>query len=141
MTPIQILNKLKKEIRPGISLVSAIEIFIRFFSVSQVEGCPKEADGDMLLFQWGGPYSWDSHVSINLTRQFSFVDEDGEHAGMQQLQMNCRYQVGQLSVGKGNTWLHGDDVEAFLHGVLQSSSVIAARDLLMISLELSLARV
>lgn len=141
MTPIQVLNSLKKDIPPETSLVLAIEKFIRFFSESQVEGCPKETDGDMLLFQWGGPYSWDSHVSINLTRQFSFVDEDGEHATMQQLQMNCRYQVGQLSVVKGNAWLHGEDVEAFLHGVLESSCVIAARDLPMISLELSLARV
>jgi hypothetical protein len=47
----------------------------------------------MLLFEWGGPYSWDQAVSVSLTRQFSFDDENGDYDRMQQLHMHCRYDA------------------------------------------------
>ena len=141
MTPMEVLQKLEAEIPSGTALVSALEIFIKFFSETQVDGCPKEADGDMLLFQWGGPYSWDNHVSINLTRQFAFMDATGEYDGMQQLQINCRYRKEEIRIDEGNKWLWGLEVESFLQYVLDAPCVKAAQDLQMQSFEFALGDV
>src|SRR5471030_217071 len=141
MTPIEVLQKLENDIPPGTALVPALEKFIKFFSATQVDGCPKKTDGDMLLFQWGGPYSWNNHFSINLTRQFSFVNATGEYDGMQQLQMNCRYRKEDIAIDGGNQWLWRDEVESFLQYVLDSPCVKAAKGLRMQSLEFTLGDV
>jgi hypothetical protein len=135
MTPTEVLKKLEDDIPAGTGLVSALEKFIKFFSETDVDGCPKETNGDMLLFQWGGPYSWDDHFSINLTRQFSFVDATGEYDRMQQLRMDCRYRVADISIEEGNQWLWRDEVESFLQYVLDAPCVKAAKGLQMQSLE------
>lgn len=122
-------------------MVLALEKFIKFLGASEVDGCPKETDGDMLLFQWGGPYSWDDHFSMNLTRQFSFVDEAGEYEGMQQLQMDCRYCVEEISIEEGNQWLWRDEVGPFLQYVLDAPCIKAAKGLQMLSLEFTLGDV
>jgi hypothetical protein len=138
MTPTQALNELKSRIPPGTPLVAALEQFIRFYSDTEIDDCPKASEGDMLLFQWGGPYSWDTCFSVNLTRQFSFDDEDGEYDRMQQLQMNCRYQAGQIAIAPGNEWLYGADTEAFLQKILVAPCVITAKNLNMQSLDFDL---
>ena len=141
MTPTEVLKKLEDDIPAGTSLEAALEKFIKFFSATEVDGCPKETDGDMLLFQWGGPYSWDGHFSINLTRQFSFVDAAGEYDEMQQLQMDCRYLVKDISIEEGNQWLWRDEVEPFLQYVLDAPCVKFAKGLQMQSLEFTLGAV
>jgi hypothetical protein len=141
MTPTEVLKNLEDDIPAGTTLVAALEKFIKVFSATEVDGCPKETNGDMLLFQWGGPYSWDEHFSINLTRQFSFVDADGEYDGMQQLQMDCRYRAGDISIEEGNQWLWRDEVRPFLQYVLDAPCVKAAKGLEMQSLEFTLGDV
>jgi hypothetical protein len=50
------------------------------FATESVEDCePPEHDGDLLLAQFG-TYDWGSgeYFELDLTRQFSFVDESGE---------------------------------------------------------------
>jgi len=135
MTPVQCLNELKIRIPDGTSLVDALERFISFFASTDIEGCDKENDGDMLLFQWGGPYSWDSYYSINLTRQYSFEDDDGEYLGMQQLGMDCKYDPESINIESGNLWYDGKDINEFNRMVLNSEIVKVATGLNMKSLE------
>jgi hypothetical protein len=79
MTPKEALEKIEKRIPSGTPLTKAFREFVGFYVSTSIEGCSKESDGDMLLFEWGGPYPWDDCVSLSLTRQFSFNDEDGEY--------------------------------------------------------------
>ncbi|UUZ50354.1 hypothetical protein LP420_10885 [Massilia sp. B-10] len=135
MTPKQAVEELGKKIPPGTALATALDAFVAFYADTEIEGCPKHADGDMLLFEWGGPYPWDQCVSISLTRQFSFNDEDGEYDRMQQLRMSCRYDADQVSLVSGNEWLQDDDTQAFLQHILDASCVAAVKDLRMQSLD------
>ena len=123
MTPEDILNDLKNMITADATLAEALSRFIDHYAATEVEGCDKNADGDMLLFQWGGPYDWDPACSINLTRQFSHLDADGEYDGMEQLSMDCRFDPARVSMESGSQWLEGGDVEAFKSMVLQSAVV------------------
>jgi len=135
MTPREAFDALEKRIPTGTSLTDALSEFVTFYASSSIEGCPKDADGDMLLFEWGGPYPWDPQVSLSLTRQFSFSDDHGEYERMQQLHMHCRYDASQVSLVAGNEWLHGQEVDAFLQYVLNAPCTRTASNLDMLSLE------
>jgi hypothetical protein len=138
MTPKQALEELEKKIPAGTALKNALAEFVRFYADTQIDGCPKTSDGDMLLFEWGGPYPWDNSVSVNLTRQFSFLDEDGEYDRMEQLHMWCRYDATQVALISGNEWLHGQDTEAFLRKVLDSPCTKTVESLRMDSISFDL---
>ena len=141
MTPHQVLSDLKSKIPATTSLKNALETFIKHFDNTKVDGCDKSNDGDMLLFQWGGPSSLDPYFSISLTRQFSHVDEDGEYLGMQQLHMICRFVIDETSIASGNEWFDGTDIDLFIKQVLSSKAVSATTSLKMRSLAFELDNV
>ncbi len=138
MTPKQALQELEKKIPSGTTLQNALAEFVKFYANTAIDGCPKISDGDMLLFEWGGPYPWDKSVSINLTRQFSFFDDDGEYDRMQQLHMRCHYDATKVALVAGNDWLHGQDTEAFLQQVLDAPCTKTVENLRMDSISFDL---
>jgi hypothetical protein len=138
MTPHEAFEEIEKRIPTGTPLTDALREFVEFYVSTSIEGCPKESEGDMLLFEWGGPYSWDDCVSLSLTRQFSFNDEDGEYDHMQQLHMRCRYDTRQVSLVAGNEWLWEQDTDVFLKFVLNASCTETVKNLNMLSLDFDL---
>jgi hypothetical protein len=138
MTPHEALQEIEKRIPTGTQVTDALREFVEFYVSTSIEGCPKEVGGDMLLFEWGGPYPWDDSVSLSLTRQFSFNDEDGEYDHMQQLHMRCRYDTSQVSLVAGNEWLWQQDTDAFLKFVLNAPCTETAKSLDMLSLDFDL---
>jgi|SRR6185369_3368246 hypothetical protein len=138
MTPQEAFEEIKQRIPSGTPLLDALSEFISFYASTSIEGCPKDSDGDMLLFEWGGPYSWDESVALSLTRQFSFNDEDGEYEQMQQLHMHCRYDASQLNLVAGNAWLHGQDTDAFLQYILDAPCTETVKNLTMRSLDFNM---
>src|ERR1700689_2569374 len=72
--------------------IDAVRLMLDFYREERAEGCEVDADGDMLLFQWG-THEWGQHgrfFEFNLTRQF--VDEeveDGENTS--QLSLTCYF--------------------------------------------------
>jgi len=135
MAPQEAFEEIQKRIPAGTPLAAALREFVNFYASTSIDGCPKDADGDMLLFEWGGPYSWDDYVSLSLTRQFSFNDENGEYERMQQLHMHCRYDPSKVTLVAGNEWLHGCDTAAFLQNVLNAQCTEAVKNLTMHSLD------
>ncbi len=138
MTPTQVLQELEQGIPSGSPLNDALTKFVQFYADTEIDGCPKSTDGDMLLFEWGGPYPWDQAVSLSLTRQFSFNDDDGEYDHMQQLHMHCRYDATQVSMVSSNEWLDGMDVATMLDRVLNAPCTKLVEQLPMQSLEFEL---
>ncbi|RYE81734.1 MAG: hypothetical protein EOO80_00110 [Oxalobacteraceae bacterium] len=135
MTPYEAFEKIKNRIPPGTPLIDALTKFVDFYASTSIQGCPKKSDGDMLLFEWGGPYSWDECVSLSLTRQFSLSDEGGEYEQMQQLHMHCRYDASQVTLAAGNAWLYGQETDVFLQYVLNAPCTAAVENLRMQSLD------
>ena len=65
-----------------LSPTAAVNLMTEFYQRIRADDCVLEADGDMLLFQWGA-YDWGDGLffTYNLTRQFLFpetFEEDGE---------------------------------------------------------------
>lgn len=135
MTPHDAFEEVKRRIPSGTSLTDALSEFVKFYASTSIEGCPKDAEDDMLLFEWGGPYSWDPCVSLSLTRQFSLNDKDGDYDRMQQLHMHCRYDANQVALVAGNHWLYGENTDAFLQYVLDAPSTRTVIHLNMLSLD------
>ena len=123
MSPNNVLVHTQKIVRDASSVEDALSKVIDFFFNSDVKGCPKEDDGDMLLFQFGGPYPWDENTTINITRQFSFTDKEGEYIGMSQLQVNFGYDNAKYPIPGGNFWYENETVEQFKEKVLNSEAV------------------
>jgi hypothetical protein len=138
MTPDEALEEIERRIPSGTPLENALSEFVKFYASSSIEECPKDSDSDKLLFEWGGPYPWDDCVSLSLTRQFSFNDEDGEYEGMQQLHMHCRYDANQVTLPMGNEWLYQQDTDAFLQYILNAPCTIIVKNIDMISLNFDL---
>jgi hypothetical protein len=82
------------------------EAMLRFYAERRVEGCDLEADGDMLLFQWG-MYDWGEgpEFELDLTRQVIFPDEEDDDA-IWQLHLTYHYQpTGELrALGADDRW-------------------------------------
>ncbi len=69
-----------------------IDLMVHYYRDVRVQGCALEADGDMLLFQWG-TYNWGEgeHFEVGITRQLTETEEeDGE---MRQLSLTFRYET------------------------------------------------
>lgn len=141
MTPHEAFKEIEKRIPPKTPLTEALSEFVNFYASTAIEGCPKDSDGDMLLFEWGGPYPWDDCVSLSLTRQFSLSAEDGEDGEdgedehMLQLHMRCRYDASHVILVAGNKWLHGHDTNAFLQYVLNAPCTETVKNLQMLSID------
>ena len=135
MTPHEAFEEIEKRIPTKTPLTEALSEFVSFYASTSIEGCPKDSDGDMLLFQWGGPYLWDDCVSLSLTRQYSLSAEDGEDEHVLQLHMRCRYDPSQVTLVTGNKWLHGQDTNAFLQYVLNAPCTETVKNLHMLSID------
>jgi hypothetical protein len=72
--------------------IDAIRLMLDFYREQRAEGCDLQADGDMLLFQWG-IHEWGHQgrwFEFNLTRQL--LDEEldaGDH--QTQLSLTCHF--------------------------------------------------
>jgi hypothetical protein len=80
---------------------------VRTFAAEPCEDAdPVDEDGDGILAQYG-VYDWGQgeHFELDMTRQFSFSDDDGEYDHMAQLQ--CTFRFGPTGGWSGHQgrWL------------------------------------
>ena len=92
------------------------------FAGEPVEDCePREQDGDLVLAEFG-TYDWGhgEHFELDLTRQFSFLDENGEYDHMAQL--NCTFLFEPTDelrqAGAGSMWSGGKPLGEFFKDAL-----------------------
>ena len=110
-----------------LSVKDGFSMMLDFYRHQRAADCLIEADGDMLLFEWGA-YDWGSGevFSMKLTRQL--IDEsDGEDEHIWQLSLAFRFPpTARLrNLGSGNQWCPCPDaqvVQAFVDFVHQSDA-------------------
>lgn len=139
MTSIARRNALEQAITPETTLEDALRLFVEHFDTTTVPNCAQE-HGDMLLFQWGGPYSWNPHFNINITRQFTY-EYGGEYGGMEQLYIDINYPGDNIQIEDGNMWFDGNDLDAFLNTILQSEPVQLMKNQPITAIEVTLTGV
>jgi hypothetical protein len=78
---------------------------MRFYRDIRADDVRLEADGDMLLFQWG-TYDWGRgpHFEVDLTRQL--IRDKGEDDDIWQLHLTYRFRPSDVlrALGEGNRW-------------------------------------
>jgi hypothetical protein len=86
-----------------------IEAMLAYYVEERAEGCDIDADGDMLLFQWG-THDWGDGPAfeVNITRQLIVAEEEAE--GPRQLGLTFRFgpSVGE-ELREGNRWCESPD--------------------------------
>jgi hypothetical protein len=101
---------------------AAVRQVLDFYRTRRCAGCDLDADGDMLLFQWG-VFDWGEGPSFqfDLTRQFTAADADGDES-MSQLSLTLHFAPSDdlRALGSGNQWCTSpdgaDELEAFIFG-------------------------
>jgi hypothetical protein len=119
---------------------------MRRFAFEPAEDVPSEPgdDDDGILAQYG-VYDWSltgdaEFFELDMTRQFSFYDEDGEYDHMAQLRCTFRFEPTDdlRALGEGNQWSFGMDLGTFFEqalampgfaGVRESNAVPVALDI------------
>ncbi len=93
---------------------------------------PRDRDGDGILAQYG-VFDWGDgeQFELDMTRQFSFVDEDGEYSHMAQLQCTfCFEPTAELrALGSDDLWSFGMPLDEFFENALVLPGFRGVRDL------------
>ena len=84
----------------------AFEAMLAFYENERASECDLDADGDMLLFQWG-TYDWDghgAHFEVGIARQF--IASGAEDDEIWQLHVTFRAEPDDVTaaLASGNRW-------------------------------------
>ena len=99
---------------------------LSFYREVRADKCDLEAEGDMLLFEWGNhdTEDGDNEFFLDFTRQF-ILDGDEDEDGMSQLYVRLHYPSTEelQRLGEGNHWCeHPDQAAAFEEYILASEA-------------------
>ena len=101
---------------------------LAFYRQVRATNCPLDADGDMILFQWGVSDSGEGEIyRYNITRQFIAPGNEDDD-GMSQLSLTVHYAATDaLRALKGNQWCtspeQADKLAQFINGHEVSAAV------------------
>ena len=124
--------------QPGADDVEKTWAVFRRFAEEQVDDCdPRERDGDGILAQYG---AWMGPFDLDMTRQFSFSDADGEYDHMAQLHCTFRFESTEAlsAAGMATEWSFGRDLAEFFDMVLELPGFRALRDAAAVPISLDL---
>lgn len=110
------------ERQPSVEDVDRTWAVMRQFAAEPVEDADSLEDGgDAILAQYG-VYDWGAgeYFELDMTRQFSFSDEDGEYDHMSQLHCTFRFQPTDAlrGLGERNLWSFGRSLDEFFDEAL-----------------------
>lgn len=93
-------------------VTTAWEVMRRFASIPVDGAEPAEEDGDGILAQYGP--SFDGSFQVDMTRQLTFHDEDGEYNHMRQLHCSFFFPDTEetRAAGSNNHWSFDLDLDA-----------------------------
>jgi hypothetical protein len=115
----------------------ALQIFIENFYRFPLSQFDRAKDEEMLLFEYGGPYSWSPHFEISCTRQFIFNCEDGEYDRMEQLRLQILFPPEiEQGLESGNFWNQDLTLEDFTTKVFTSAAWSTCKDIVPDALQL-----
>jgi hypothetical protein len=130
-----------------LSASDAIDRMVNFYVQVRADDCELEADGDMLLFQWG-VYNWGTgeFFEYNITRQFivSEIHEDDQEEWTDdfigQLSLTLKYAPSSelRNMASGNRWCrHPNEIADFVAFIDQHEATAKMRNLTVEAIELT----
>lgn len=89
-----------------LTLPQGLAAMFAFYRNQRAEDCPVDADGDMLLYQWGMSHGDEGdRFKLNLTRQF-ILGGDSEDENIWQLSLTFQFAPTEAlrAIPSGNKW-------------------------------------
>ncbi|HET7079606.1 MAG TPA: hypothetical protein VFM49_19405 [Chloroflexia bacterium] len=125
---------------------AAVDLMARFYAEVRADDCAFDADGDMLLFQWG-IHNWGDgeFFRYGITRQFiptwspQLEEEESDEGWIGQLSLTLKYHSSAAlkTVGSGNRWCaHPLDLPEFLAFIQTCAATTEVSDLQATATEL-----
>ena len=133
-----LLRRSSKDVT-ALNAASAVDGVLNFYRDVRASDVTLEADGDMLLYQWGVYDSGQGPAfEFDLTRQFA-VDWELDDDALFQLSLTLRFEAAVgASLESGHEWcLHPDDVGALRTFIADSAAFRAVADLQPLSVTLA----
>ncbi len=99
-----------------LSAAEALDLMVGFYREVRADDCDSDADGDMLLFQWG-IYEWGGGESFTygITRQLSPQEDGEDFIGQLSLTLGFPPSESLREIGTGNRWCyHPAELDEFL---------------------------
>jgi hypothetical protein len=90
----------------GLTVPQGLAALVAFYRNQRAEDCPADADGDMLLYQWGMSRGEDGEFfELDLTRQF-ILGGDSEDENIWQLSLTFKFVPTEAlrAIESGNKW-------------------------------------
>jgi hypothetical protein len=117
----EFLKRLEGHPLEALTPPEGIHLMLSFYREERVEGCDLDANGDMLLYQWGTYDGGEGELfEFDITRQL--IVGDGEDDDIFQLSLTFKFQPAESlrQLGKGNHWCHSpeelEELQAFISG-------------------------
>jgi hypothetical protein len=115
----------------GADLRRTWQVMHQFAAESVEDTAPAEEDGDGILAQYGTyDFGEGEHFEVDMTRQFTFYDEDGEYDHTSQLACTFRFPPSDdlRRIGAGDLWSFGVPLDEFFDQALQMPGFSAVLD-------------
>ncbi len=115
----------------SVSVAKGFDLLFAFYLEERADDCPLDADGDMLLYEWG-TYDWGQgeFFDLSLTRQL-MLEGISEDENIWQLALRFKFMPDDTlrQLGSGNRWCHSphkadvDELERFVRDSLPFRTV------------------
>jgi hypothetical protein len=124
----------------------AVAAMLDFYLSERADDADIDADGDMLLFQWGtyGFHGAEPMFQYDITRQFISAEDDDDDGSIWQLSLCLHFDLDEnlLAIESGNHWCHNPDGVSDLLEFISTSAAgraVATRSATRVNLELGQA--
>jgi hypothetical protein len=122
-----------------VSVRDGIDAMIEFYREVRADDCVVDADGDMLLFQWG-TYNLGNGPSFELDITRQFIREGGEDEDIWQLSLTFVFPPKELE--RGECWCQAPaELDEFVAFVRSHAAFAAALESAPLRVELDLENV
>ncbi|OAI51270.1 hypothetical protein AYO44_05055 [Planctomycetaceae bacterium SCGC AG-212-F19] len=110
---------------------TGVEAMLAYYAEERADGCSLDADGDMLLFQWG-THDWGDGPAfeVSIVRQLIMADDEEEEPRQLDLRFRFGPSAGTIA-GGGSRWCGSPDALAgfrpFVTGGSQALAAVGQR--------------
>lgn len=117
---------------------------VDFYLVERADDVDIDADGGMLLLQWGSDSFAEPTFQYDITRQFISAEDDDDDASIWQLSLCLHFDLDESlrAIGSGNRWCYRpDDVSELLEfiDVSDAARAVVNRSAVRVDLDLGQA--
>lgn len=104
---------------------SLIDAMIAFYRDQRIDSVDLDADGDMLLFQWG-TYDWGEGKNFELDVARQFIDREKDEPKQLHILMKFPPSETTKALGDGNEWCEAPKhVDAFVRFIRSCNAYLA----------------